>query len=352
MKVLHIIPTLGVGGAESFVVDLSLEQHKMKVNVSILTLFGVRGVKGGALISKLDGRVSVIDASCRNKIFSVLFALLKILSIRDYFIHVHLEPSEKFIYIYYIIGLIQRNKFFLTIHNSKFNNSRVIFFLRNLIYSKIIFCNKYSYEKYMLSNNYIFNYSYVNNGVSSVEFCLPKSKNDIYKFICIAGFRGESLDESQKNQKFLIQTISHLNIDNVELLLIGDGPTKNQAVELSKSFNSENKIKFLGNLDNPFAYFDDKSFLVISSRYEGLPIVLLEAVARNIRVISCDLPEILSLNIDGVLFYKNNNPSSFIALVEEIIKSSMKSNFIYQSIQSYSMSNCALNYQNCYLNIK
>lgn len=73
------------------------------------------------------------------------------------------------------------------------------------------------------------------------------------------------------------------------LVLIGDGQVK-QAVELAHSLGIAERVYFLGFRSNPYAYMARASLFVLSSDYEGLPTVILEAIALGVPVVSTDCP--------------------------------------------------------------
>jgi len=93
----------------------------------------------------------------------------------------------------------------------------------------------------------------------------------------VVGFIGRF--EVQKNVLFLIKTFSYLtNIrDDAVLYLVGDGSLKDSAVSLINELGLDGKVKILPEIrevENYYALFD---VFVLPSRYEGLPLVAVEA---------------------------------------------------------------------------
>ena len=62
------------------------------------------------------------------------------------------------------------------------------------------------------------------------------------------------------------------------MLLIGYGPNKNKILNFIKDNNLKNKVCVLNFIKNPFPYLKRADIFVLSSKYEGLPNVLLEAL--------------------------------------------------------------------------
>jgi len=118
---------------------------------------------------------------------------------------------------------------------------------------------------------------------------------------------------NQKNQIILLKAIKELIIEKkllIECVLIGDGNLKKNY----KNFILKNKlnknIKILNFRKNPFNLINQADLFVLSSKFEGLPNVLLESLTLNKFIISSDCPtgptEIL-LNGKGGLLYKSED---------------------------------------------
>ena len=73
---------------------------------------------------------------------------------------------------------------------------------------------------------------------------------------------------------------------NYHLLILGEGPEKEKLEALVKDLNLGNKISFLGHQKNPWIYYANADAVLISSRWEGMPNVVLEALACGAVVIS------------------------------------------------------------------
>ncbi|MFV8430135.1 glycosyltransferase family 4 protein [Vibrio owensii] len=83
-------------------------------------------------------------------------------------------------------------------------------------------------------------------------------------------------------------------IPDIEFSIYGDGPEKPRLVE-----SAPTNVIFHGHQSNMDAVWRNISVLVISSRYEGLPMAALEAMARGIVVISLDVGRLPDLIQDG-----------------------------------------------------
>lgn len=76
--------------------------------------------------------------------------------------------------------------------------------------------------------------------------------------------------------------------DDVRLLVIGGGPLLQQLEAAAFNLGVQDAVRFLGRLDNPYAYMRKADALVLSSQTEGLPGVLIQAMAVGCPVVATD----------------------------------------------------------------
>ena len=115
----------------------------------------------------------------------------------------------------------------------------------------------------------------------------------------------------QKDQKTLLKSLNYLKRDlDYEAVLVGKGILKDNLIKYIDENNLKNNIKILNFVDNPYKLIKQTDIFVLSSRFEGLPNVLLEALVLNKFVISSDCPtgpkEILLSGKGGLLFKTGN----------------------------------------------
>ena len=94
----------------------------------------------------------------------------------------------------------------------------------------------------------------------------------------------------EKNQYSLIRAFEEIknNIKTVKLVILGDGEKRIFLEKIVKELGLENSIYFLGRQDNPFKFLAKAKAFVSSSRREGLPCSILEAMACGLPIISAD----------------------------------------------------------------
>lgn len=72
------------------------------------------------------------------------------------------------------------------------------------------------------------------------------------------------------------------------LLILGEGPDRPHLLERVRRLGMEGFVDFPGFVSNPYPYFRKAQAYVMASEYEGLPLVLLEALALGVPVIAAE----------------------------------------------------------------
>ncbi|SFQ62157.1 glycosyltransferase [Flavobacterium akiainvivens] len=106
-----------------------------------------------------------------------------------------------------------------------------------------------------------------------------------YKYIMGAG-RMDVDNVKQFDKLIAAYAESILPMSDVKLVLLGDGELKEKLQEQAKQQRVADKVVFAGFKENPYPYMRDALFFVLSSRNEGLPMVLIEALACGTPVVS------------------------------------------------------------------
>lgn len=115
----------------------------------------------------------------------------------------------------------------------------------------------------------------------------------------------------QKDQLTLLKSINQIkNKLPLRLIIMGSGKEKEKLLEFIKINKLNNFVKLVGYHKNPFNVLKKANLFILSSVYEGLPNVLLEAAALKKFIISSDCPtgpsEILGNGNYGLLFRTSN----------------------------------------------
>lgn len=120
---------------------------------------------------------------------------------------------------------------------------------------------------------------------------------------------------------------------HLELIFLGDGALKKELIKSCEALNIDKKVHFLGNVKNPFYYLNKSNLFVLNSELEGLPNVLVEAMAVGLPVVSSDCKsgprEILVDEKYGLLY-----PVGDISILVDKMKIYLYSNIDNEEIKS------------------
>lgn len=97
--------------------------------------------------------------------------------------------------------------------------------------------------------------------------------------------------EAQKDFPTLIQAFAKVRqVRPARLMILGWGPDRPQLESLIKELGLEEDCSLPGYVDNPFPYMAHAAVFALSSAWEGLPTVLIEALAVGTSVVSTNCP--------------------------------------------------------------
>jgi glycosyltransferase involved in cell wall biosynthesis len=110
-----------------------------------------------------------------------------------------------------------------------------------------------------------------------------------------------------KQQDVLLRAFARvrLRVPEAHLLLVGDGPLKDSLSELAVRLGLGDRVHFAGYQARPQAYLRLMDLFALTSRSEGMPLVVLEAWAAGLPVVASrvgGLPEMIDEGRTGVLF--------------------------------------------------
>jgi glycosyltransferase involved in cell wall biosynthesis len=155
----------------------------------------------------------------------------------------------------------------------------------------------------------------------------------------------------RKGIEQIIKVLSE--IDDIALVIVGDGPEKNSLQKLSKDLKVENRCKFLGYKKDGFKYFKYFDGYCMSSRSEGFPLALLEAACFSLPTIVSNILIFKEIFSDQeVIFFELDNKISLIEGLKKMISDKGFSAAIRKKfLEQYTSTKMADNYLHLYKTI-
>ncbi len=120
-------------------------------------------------------------------------------------------------------------------------------------------------------------------------------------------FLGRLTDQKQPLDFLKIAKLSKSNNDGINFILVGNGELKTECIEYIEK-NSLTNVSVIEYIENISEFYNVLDLLIIVSKFEGLPIVSIEAMAKGVPILSTDVGDIrvfLEKYNNGVIF-KNN----------------------------------------------
>lgn len=111
----------------------------------------------------------------------------------------------------------------------------------------------------------------------------------------------------EKRHADLLEAFSSLSkkYPYIKLLVVGDGPLRDQLEDITQRLKIESKVSFVGFQKDVYRYLSGMDIFVLPSRTEGLPIAIMEAMVWGLPVVASrvgGIPEIVDDQVTGILF--------------------------------------------------
>lgn len=354
-KVVLCIPTLGTGGAEKFVVDLAsrFPRDRFQVMVAI-----TRKRTDGIFVRALnDMGVPIADLSGPNYLVMLKNQLRFLRREKPDVLHVNIGSI---LHLLLATALVRVPKKLYTVHNEPklLYNGRKI---KKLLYAwafrfggyipvgispaiKEQICEDFKLERDRVAM--------VQNGVDIVRFTPASSERASDPVTIISTGTLYAI----KNQKQIIRVFCdlHRKYPQTKLVLLGDGPMRNELEQMVSDMGSQGDIEFPGIQKNVPDFLRNADIYVSASLTEGLPLSILEAMACGLPVVATAVGgtvDIVCDNTNGFTVPKEDPLKMQEALEELIVSKEKRTEFGKASrriAESWSLDACAEGYERLY----
>ena len=357
MKVLHIIDSGGLYGAEVMLLNLVHEQIKMGLEPTICSI-GEKGVLEKPIEAeavKRGFKVTRFRMMAGPNIFGA-FKILRYAK-REKFDILHSHGYKGNILFGFIPKAMRRLPLITTVHgwtsttSSSFSKMKLYEWLdvRSLRHmDRVILVNKGMLSNPRLKVANLQNLTVINNGIPPIKRINPKfplsqgeglgegGNGEVFEFkqnslsntldkdivnFCKEGFVVGAIGRLsyEKGFNYLIEAVAGLagEIPNIKLVIIGEGGERGFLEKMVSDLGLQGKVLMPGYRDAAHRYLPLFKIFVMPSLTEGLPITLLEAMQYEVPIVATGvggIPALLEGGSAGVLV----NPGDTAGLVEAL----------------------------------
>ncbi|MEI8061224.1 MAG: glycosyltransferase [Candidatus Berkelbacteria bacterium] len=316
MKILQIIDTLLVGGAEDVAINLAIGFKESGHDSNILILTKEKSKKNIKKL-KLAGIKILTLKSPRYSIASIL-EVKRI--IKDF--QIDIIQTHRSGFYYFLSNLMTKKVFVNTAHGLYENETGPkgkLFYKIFLPFTSALVSVSESVNKSIKKNHQVKNTQVINNGIKIFDrhaLNKPKLGNITKQLIGNTIFVNVANLLAVKNHELLINSFALAKIKRpkIKLIIAGDGPLKEKIDSLILSLKLENDVFLLGSRDDIQQILDISDIFILSSKSEGLALCLLEAMERSLPVVSTRASgsnsEIISDGKNGYLVDSNEKDFS------------------------------------------
>lgn len=327
-KICLLTDSLGSGGAEKMVSNLSISLSKNGYNVTVVSMMD-------AIVYPYKGTLyNFGKIKTNNKLksflkFKAFFKTQQFDVILDHRVRVNffkefifskvVFKNQKIIYCFHNDSQYSPCMSLPWFSRCTFVKNREIIVVSKGIQNKIK-------QQLRLESQVIYNYALINKFEALNELDISNNSNYIIgvgRLIKIKQF--DVLIKSYKN--------SELHKHGIKLLILGEGVEKRNLNELITDLNLNAFVKLMGFKSNALAYIQKAKALVLTSKSEGFPMVLIEALSLKTPVISFDChsgpAEIIKHEENGLLVANQN-----IDMLTESLNKLLLNDTFYNKIKS------------------
>lgn len=278
MTIAHVTYGLGMGGIESILVNISHFQAQQGHEVHIVV---INDIVDASLAAMLDPAVR-LHLLGRKEGSKNPWHVIKLNSclrrINPDVIHLHIASISK-----YIFGASLRGKLCNTLHSICTPKNT-----KNIEHAGPIFAISRAVKNDLQQNKGL-EATVVHNGILPRLFAQRPERDMTGRLRMVQVGR---LNHTVKGQDILLQALAKVLArgKDVDLTLIGDGPSAEFLKEMAKELGVADRVTFLGNKPQEyiFKHLAEYDLMVQTSRIEGFGLTVAEAMAAMLPVVVAD----------------------------------------------------------------
>ncbi len=143
-----------------------------------------------------------------------------------------------------------------------------------------------------------------------------------------------------KGHRFLIEAMVKIKaiFPEVKLLVLGEGSEKNNCIQQVQALGLQNNVEFLGFKSHPYSYIAHSDAVILPSLFEPFGLVYIEAFALKTPVVAFDTPagnEIMQHNQTALLVKKGDSDGLAQSIIELLNNADKKNRIIENAYVKY-----------------
>lgn len=328
-KIIFILPNLAGGGAERVVLNLLKVLDRKKFD-PVLFLFSREGVYWGEVPKDIPVYWGLEKLQSKIWIIPVLYKLIKLARKADILVG-SLQYTSTYMAVIAgkicgckTIGWVHNNIFLSSEYNNSFKHRMIFQYIQKRVDRMIAVSGGVRTSLLELFPGYTADKIHTIYNPNFLDHLIDQAKQ-LNKINCDKPIiMGIGRLVPQKRFDLLIRAHANLIQDDVknQLIILGEGSERGVLENLIKELGVENSVILLGFQENPYRLLVQADVFVLSSRFEGLSMVLIEALALGIPAVSMDCPfgprEVLEDGRCGLLV-ENGNLSELTAAIKTLL---------------------------------
>lgn len=310
MKIVHLLNTNKFSGAENVVCQI------IGIMKDVPSLEMVYCSRDGEIRKVLEKKnipfIPISDLTCHE--------LRRIINQeKPDIIHAHDMKAS------FIAALVCGNLPLIShIHNNAYSSRRVS--LKSIAYfyaaqkaKRIFWVSQSAFEGYLFYT-FFKNKSIVLQNIIDINALYEKLGTDVNEYSYDIVYIGRLTFE--KNPQRLIKVFQKVKeqMPNVKMAIIGTGELEEEIKKIAEEYSLLDNLFFLGFQFNPLKILYDSKVMVMTSRWEGMPMCALEAMALGVPIVGTPVDGLKQLIINGENGFLSSDDGMLSQYICEILQ--------------------------------
>ena len=208
------------------------------------------------------------------------------------------------------------------IHNNSYSSrgisiKSVAYLIPAMLAKHIFWVSKSAYEGYIF-HKFFYKKSSILMNVLDVKLLQNKVLEDDNNYSYDVVFLGRLVYPKNPQRLIRVLKIACKINPSIKVAIIGDGDMRDETLALIKDENLTQNIDYLGFKTNPYKILSSSKLMIMTSRWEGLPMCSLEAMSLGVPLVATPtdgLKEIITSGVDGILADDDDSLAASIAKI-------------------------------------